>query len=628
MAQIRVLEPHTANKIAAGEVVERPMSIVKELVENAIDAGANSITVEIKNGGISYIRVTDNGVGIQKEQCLLAFERHATSKISTAQDLEHIETLGFRGEALASIAAISKVTLKTKTSEQDVGYLVKIDGGHCKTQQPVACPDGTTFEVCDVFYNTPARLKFLKAPRTEAAYIGEYVSRMIMARPDIAIRFINNDTLIYQSTGNDSLKDSIYCIYGSAVLPHIKEIAFDNGYVKLTGYIGTPVIARPNRMQQSFFLNGRYIRSVLLSRAIQNAFDTRIMVGKYPFAVIKIQIASNEVDVNVHPNKLEVRFKEEKQMESAVLDATKKALEKEEIVEAVWPEKQIKSLQKETFIPKSYHVIEMGQKPSSSKNRPDDRRTAEEGFQLGGVEDNQAAAGYRVKESIPASSFFPDSSIPRFQIIPQKKGVEENKAESIDKQQRFEATPFTIIGQLFKSYWIVQQGERFYIIDQHAAHERILYEKLNAQSYENISQPLLVPSVLQLTHMQFDLAMENLQILKEVGFEIEEFGTLTIRVNAVPYLLGQAETPVFFYDVLNAIEKDLTSTATNQLKRDLIVQMACKHAVKAGESLDKREISALLDEYTKNGTLLTCPHGRPVMIQMSQKDLEKLFKRV
>ena len=665
MSRITVLSPHIANQIAAGEVVERPASVVKELLENAIDAGATAITIEIKNGGIDYIRVTDNGMGIPSDDVLLAFERHATSKISEQEDLTHIETLGFRGEALASIAAVAQVELSTRERGAQTGMRVRVEAGECKLQEQSACPEGTRIEVENLFYHVPARRKFLKAARTEGSFVGEYVSRLILARPDIAFRFVNNEKDVYKSPGDSNLKNAIYCVYGGEVLPHLRQISFDDGYVKLDGYVGTPEIARPNRAQQSFILNGRFIRSMLLSSAMQRAYDTRLMVGRYPFALVNILLSTREVDVNVHPAKLEVRFAQENRLVYAMTEATKKALgfslppevrftASEGVAKAVMiGNKLLKpgQEQKTPNVVRSADITNIASKtvpvapiipatvpdkplePEQTakdaftpEKKPEERRIPVEPVSFPPLEDVTAPKeGFRVKEAL--------YEIPHFRVEPSRpeaesevqaqQQIEQQKLE----QQQFHALPIAVIGQAFDSFWIVQQADILYLIDQHAAHERRLYERFMAQAHEKAAQTFLSAELIQLTPQEFDLLFRHTAILEELGFDLEPFGATSIRVHAVPLLLADAPIGKALREALEMLQAQ-GRASTIELKREAIIQASCKHAVKAGDSLTKTEIEDLLRVFTEEGLPLTCPHGRPVMVKLSHKEIEKMFKRI
>ncbi len=645
MSKITVLSPHIANQIAAGEVVERPASVVKELVENAIDAEATAITIEIKNGGVDYIRVTDNGTGIPAEDVLLAFERHATSKISDQEDLTHIETLGFRGEALASIAAVAQVELSTRERGAQTGVRVRIEAGECKVHEQSACPEGTRIEVENLFYHVPARRKFLKAARTEGSYVGEYVSRLILSRPDISFRFVNNEKDVYRSPGDNNLKNALYCVYGSEVLPHLREVAFDDGYVKLTGYLGTPEIARPSRSHQSFILNGRFIRSMLLSGAMQRAYDTRLMVGRYPFALVNILLSSREVDVNVHPAKLEVRFAQENRMVYAITEASKKALgfslppevhftSTEGVAKAVMigekrmqpePERKTPDVVRPADIPS---VLPKPAFSSSAtpQDQPVPSKTAVQPVAFAPLEDQvRPTEGFRVKEAL--------YEIPHFRVE-SAHGAKESEAQEQQRlerqqqeQQQFHALPVAVIGQAFDSYWVVQQGDTLYLIDQHAAHERRLYERFMAQTHERAAQTFLSAELIQLTPPEYDLLLRHKEILEELGFDVEPFGATSIRVHAAPAMLADVPAGKVIREALEMLQAQ-GRTSTIELKREAIIQASCKHAVKAGDPLTKPEIEDLIRVFTEEGLPLTCPHGRPVMVKLTRREIEKLFKRI
>ena len=643
MNRIIVLQPHIANQIAAGEVVERPASIVKELVENAIDAGASAITIEIKNGGMDYIRVTDNGSGIPAADCLLAFERHATSKISHAEDLTHIETLGFRGEALASIAAVAQVRLKTRAQGEDAGSLVCIEGGACKAHEPIGCPEGTTLEVLNIFYNVPARRKFLKAARTEGGYVGEYLTRMILARPDISFKFLANEKVIYQSPGDGVLKDAIYCVYGGEVLPHLKPIFHDDGYLQITGFVGTEQIARPNRAHQSFLVNGRYIRSNLLSSSIQCAFDTRLMSGRYPFAVISLRIASNEVDVNVHPNKLEVRFTDESRVSRALTNATKAALGSAVAPTMQWPKDTLKAnapfsivleQQEGLTAPKADGKIKFQpSRPIGREDVPSFRLSpticpALESYKLKEADGFVPVDPKPLQQADGAPDIAKEPAVPTFSISSEVSSHEKRISSVLQpEQQAFGITPFSVAGKVFDTYWIVQQGEHIFFIDQHAAHERALYNRFMESQSTPAQQMLLTPEMVTLTPAE-QAALEQYEpIIRSLGFSIEPFGPLTIRVTAVPSILQDCLLTGLVHTILDKLLKQGKAN-TQELLRENMIQASCKHAVKAGDPLTKEEIAALLEDYAREGAPMTCPHGRPVMIQMTRRELEKLFKRI
>ncbi len=614
MNKIHVLQPHIANQIAAGEVVERPMSIVKELVENAVDANASRITVTIKNGGIDYIQVTDDGVGIFPEDCAVAFKRHATSKITSADDLTHIETLGFRGEALASIAAVARVELRSKTRDSDVGTMLRVEGGEETTPKSIACPNGTSIEVRDIFYNVPARLKFLKTARTEGSYIGDYVARMILAHPHIAWEYINNDKTVYQSDGNGDLLSAICVVYGLDVRPHLREIFFDDGYLRLSGYVGTAELSRPNRMQQTFLLNGRYIKSIAMSGALQRAFDTRLMHGRFPFAVIALQVSSREVDVNVHPNKLEVRFADESRVIRAVQAACSRALGGDFSQQ---PPDSRETLSAERHIPLSTLTPDF---------QPFDRKYEDQKIDLRAPKERHS---FSLRE--PSA---PRQSISRFSITAAPKGIPldprpQFRAESSQQETMLPMKPdFRVAGQLFHTYLLIERADTLFIIDQHAAHERILYEEFIARPKEQIAQLLLMPLIVHLDAQQYDTFIGNQLLLEELGFQFGATDTHMPEILAVPYTIPAAQASSFFCDALALLQNNGDAVLSAELKRERIIQSACKHAIKAGQALSQREISQLFEAFDTGGIPMTCPHGRPVMVTVQSRELQKLFKRI
>ena len=646
MKRIQVLSRHTANQIAAGEVVERPASVVKELVENSIDAGSTAVTVEINGGGIEYIRVTDNGSGIIPEDLPTAFLSHATSKISTAEDLAHIETLGFRGEALASIAAVSMLTMRTRTKNADEGAMIRIEGGEVKESGPSGCPEGSTTEVRNLFFNVPARLKFLKSQRAEAGAISDYISRVIMANPAISFKLISNGKQLYHSAGDGQLKSAIFCVYGGETLPHIKPVEYDDGKIKITGYLGTEKLARPNRQHQSLFVNSRYVRSSQVSYGIQRAFDTRLMGGKFPFYVLNIAVDFGDVDVNVHPNKMEVRFKDEQGAVRAATIAARMALG-----DPVAP-----VLTHEDIVPKPRVAPSEKKCAESIFIRPSEKS---EGFRssfTGSFNKPVPNAPVKIKEPVAsynppsAESILPVGSLSygsaREMTIEQKR--EEIKKEAAKpqvfveaaipakkkeippeppKQLDFGKVPYRIIGQLFGCYWVIQQGDEVFFIDQHAAHERRLYESIISKPLEPDSQLLLMPEIEKLTASEYDTLMDNMQLFIELGFDIEEFGPLTVSIRAVPAIFSAPEAPAFIHEAIGILQNK-NSLSTQDIKRSSLIQSACKHAIKAGDILSDIEIKTLLDEYSNSGVPMTCPHGRPVMVRMSKIEFEKLFKRV
>ncbi len=629
MEKIKVLDNSIANKIAAGEVVERPASVIKELVENSIDAGADMITVEIQEGGKSYIRVADNGCGMTKNDAKMCFVRHATSKIHDVDDLFEISTLGFRGEAMASIAAVARVTLKTHCKDDSFGTSIIIDGGNMKSVEPCGCPDGTIVEVSDLFFNVPARLKFLKSQKVEGSAVSDYISRMILARPDIKFKFINNGSVIYQSSGDGILKNAVYSIYGAEVLPHLREVYYNNDLIEISGFIGSQEISRPNRTYQSLFVNGRYVKSIKLSSVLLSAYDTRIMAGRFPFAVLSFRLDYDKVDVNVHPNKLEVKFADEQQVANALLQAARAALEGNTVPVYRFEEQTEAYKEKEEQPPVSQEVRDKLFKELMSRasfNSAGD-------YTVENREPNATAAAEKDKSADEQLSDASPVQIPFFPAVAEETENGDSSEADINKelqtkeQVEFGINPYCIIGCAFDSFWIIQQGETLFIIDQHAAHERLIYEKAIRGELKANSQILFVPIITKLTSEEYDIYSDNKELFAELGFIIEEFGMLTLRITAVPYILKKAEDASFFKDAIDRLSKHKNVTLID-MKREALISASCKGAIKLGNTITEDMIRSILDDYKENGVPLTCPHGRPVMIAITEKDLFKRFKRI
>ena len=645
MKRINVLAPNIANKIAAGEVVERPASVVKELIENSIDAGSTAITVEIMNGGISYIRITDNGSGIDENDVETAFLRHATSKLSAADDLSHIETLGFRGEALASIAAVSKVKMRTRTQAAEYGTMICIEGGVVTAKEPSGCPCGTTIEVSELFFNVPARLKFLKSPRSEAALIGDYVMRLILSNPSVSIRFINNGKTIYQSAGDGSLENAVFCVYGTEVTANLFPVNYDDGYLKLTGYVGSESLARNSRSQQSLFVNHRYIKSATVSYSVQRAFDTRLMHGKFPFFILDMLVSSYEIDVNVHPNKLEIRFKDDQRIGNSVLRAVNAAIDYLPFDNASGAEPVLKS---EAPKPEKLYNLFENKHDGDNKSVELSRESAfnsgdkstyvvysnDKDTNVPFIPDNTDSVSRvvlhdRGNSSMPAFNFpsvqeiSDPGSIPVFSANNDKK-----RSPEISKPEQILLcdSPYTVIGAAFDTYIIVQQQDNLFLIDQHAAHERMLYEKLIKDELRFDSQILLVPERITLDPVQYEILCENLERFTELGFSVQPLNGTMIRIDAVPSMVS-SNAAGFISDAVSVIA-DAGSVSELDLVRSKLIQTACKKALKAGDRLEKEEIYEIIEAYKNGATPMTCPHGRPVIISITKTDLQKRFKRI
>lgn len=640
--KIRVLDPQVANKIAAGEVVERPASVVKELVENSLDAGSTAVTIEIREGGTEYIRITDNGCGIANEDVKTAFLRHATSKLQNAEGLDAIETLGFRGEALASVAAVAKVSMRTHTEFEDSGTLISLEGGVVKEYQPCGCPTGTTVEIRELFFNVPARLKFLKSSRAEAAAVGDYVLRLILGNTDVSFKFINNGKPVYHSAGDGSLENALICVYGADAAEHIKPVRYDDGYLYIEGFCGDEFLSRSNRNQQSVFVNGRYIRSPQISYAAQRAYNTRLMVGKFPFFALNIGISPREVDVNVHPNKLSVRFRDEERIQSAVTLAIRDALEgkssieesnpatfaepaKAEDVYSVFRREERSPDHKPAFEPapnfKPEPVIPY-EKNDAKELAPKTDPSEAPKIKLPGDDEGVLICMRDSASSAPAVETADVNGVVHY-TFPEPVSNETVKEEAIT----FDLNPYSIIGTAFDTYIIVEQGDSVFYIDQHAAHERILYEKLIKDELKFDSQILLTPKILQLSPVEYQVLTENIERFRELGFELEEFGSVSVSISAVPFGVKKESIEKLVSEMIEIIRKQGTVKELDILRSSLI-RSSCKHAVKAGQMLDKHGIEEILSHYADGSTPLTCPHGRPVMVRISRRDLEKLFKRI
>lgn len=695
---IRILDAATVGRIAAGEVVERPSSVVKELMENSIDAGATSITVEIRGGGIDYLRVTDNGCGIEPGQVRLAFENHATSKLQNVDQLNDIRTLGFRGEALPSIASVSHVEMTTRARNQETGMKLTIDGGENLKVKEAGCPEGTTFIMKDLFYNLPVRRAFLKKPSYEGGLVGDAVARMIMGNPNISVRYINNGNNVYHSFGDGKLRHAVFAVYGKQVAERMIEMDASEGGTRIYGMIGVGELARSTRAHQMFFINGRSVRCPLLTKALEEVCRSRVTIGMYPMCALNIVIPPTSVDVNVHPNKLEVRFRDEIHMRMVaerlmatafegekVLQlnggsAVQKTVERvatvreimpapvqetpKDIVKPIEPEKQEKTAETKKNPEKTQPLEEKPVQQSVRGRKSSDGDRGEQMMlfhELAKAELKKLELGetkeVRETSAIPVVPAVRPVSPAREMPLPERKptafvearpvkqvagGAELTlpKAEPVVRPQetaisrppetenkQMEAAPYRVIGVLLKTYILVEAGDSLLLIDQHAAHERLQYEKYMAQlEAGSASQQLLTPIILHLSGREMALIQENMEILNDAGYTVEPFGEMDIQVRAVPYILGKAELKPIFMDMINSLNK--LKNATIDARRAQVMQMACKSAVKAGDSLSKSEIHALIQQMLATGAPPTCPHGRPVMKSISQRELEKMFKRI
>lgn len=660
---IRILDAATVGRIAAGEVVERPASVVKELIENALDAGASSITVEIRGGGIDYLRVTDNGCGIEAGQVRLAFENHATSKLQRAEQLEDIRTLGFRGEALPSIAAVARVEMTTRTARQPSGMRYSSEGGQNIRLQETGCPLGTTLIVKDLFFNVPVRRAFLKKPAYEGGLVSDAVARMLLGNPQVSLRFINGGKTAFHSFGDGKLRHSVFAVYGRETAEGMVELDAAEGGARIHGLIGVGELSKATRAHQFFFINGRSVRCPLLSRALEQVCRGRVTIGQFPMCVLNLVLPPTSVDVNVHPNKLEVRFRDEEQMRGVCERLIARAFEGERVLQAEKLSAPAASVE---------HRVEVTQIPLPAQPPAQTGDTASRG---GG----QTAPAPAVR-SVPDVDFKPQmpplptpgkprqlqldlgdasasrilredpfslagwngcrgtelSEARRAECAPETKadahrgengGQGQTVAADETAARQAEDRSFRVIGTLFKTYILVEAGDSLLLIDQHAAHERLQYERFMARLEQGTaSQQLLVPLVFQLSAREMAVVEENLATLEAAGYGVEPFGEQDIRVTAVPFVMGQAELRPLFLEMLQSLGQ--LRAATVDARRAQVIQMACKSAVKAGDQLTDSEIAALLSDMRATGAPPTCPHGRPVARVIQRRELEKMFKRI
>lgn len=721
MGEIVLLDQSTINKIAAGEVVERPAAVVKELVENAIDAGANAVTVEIKGGGIEFIRITDNGSGIEKDQVQIAFKRHATSKIRTAEDLLSVSSLGFRGEALASISAVAKVELVTKTRGTLTGTRYELDGGAEKALEEIGCPEGTTFVVRNLFYNVPARRKFLKSAVTEASYINDLVERLAISNPSISFKFINNNQLKLQTSGNGNRKDIIYHIYGRDITANLLEVKSDTPVVKIEGYIAKPVVNRGNRNYMNYFINGRYIKSAIVNKAIEEAYKPYMMQHRHPMTALQFTIDSQFIDVNVHPAKLEIRFTNGQAVYQAVYQAVSDALAGKNMIPEVSvgkekkpertkeaknapePFEQKRKFEEKTAVGKQiveaakvisqFEEIKKKQrmvreessfytKGKAEEKIPDiaggsanmEKTTAEESKgssselsfdsnKNAAQVENETVAAAKESASVALEQFLaakePDvtevdrhlenvAQTPvetgkenifkqevgrRTEPVWDKTNTKQQELFQTEEEQKFlskEAKKHhKIIGQIFDTYWIVQYQDKMFLIDQHAAHEKVLFERtMKSLANKGItSQMLQPPIILSLSMREEQTLQKHQEELRRLGFEIEAFGGREFSVRAVPAnLFGVAQVELLT-ELLDSLTEEIKVKKADVIL-EKVASMSCKAAVKGNMKLSIMEAEALIDELMELENPYHCPHGRPVIVSMSKNEIEKKFKRI
>lgn len=631
---IQVLDQTTINQIAAGEVVERPSSVVKELMENAIDAGATAVTVEIREGGIDFIRITDNGCGIPGKEIPLAFLRHSTSKIKTAADLMTVSSLGFRGEALSSIAAVSQVELITKTPDSLSGSRYQIEGGKEKGLEEIGAPDGTTFISRNLFFNTPARRKFLKTPATEGGHVADLVEKIALSHPEISIRLIVNGQNRLHTSGNHNLKDIIYTVYGREIAAQLIPLQAETEMVKVSGFIGKPVIARGNRNFENYFINGRYIKSSLVSKAIEDGYKSYMMQHKYPFTLLHLEIEPEFIDVNVHPSKMELRFKDGESMYRTIYHAITDALsEKELIPEVVLDEKnkeQYPGSQGKNMPPATKEVSPLPGSKATEHLRKGIR--GPEPFEVRRME-AMGIKNYAAVNEVagPKETPAPYRTGREFSISPETAVKSAQQLEMFDNRLLSERARYShrLIGQVFDTYWLVEYNEQLYIIDQHAAHEKVLFEKTFAslKSREYTSQMISPPIILTLSMQEEGLLKRYLDVFNQVGFEIEPFGGNEYAVRAVPDNLFSLAKKELLLEMLDSLSED-TGAGTFEMIYDRIATMSCKAAVKGNNRLSDREANELIDQLLKLDNPYACPHGRPTIISISKYEMEKKFKRI
>lgn len=739
MGNIVLLDDLTINKIAAGEVIERPASVIKEMVENSIDAGANNITVEIKNGGISFIKVTDNGKGIAADDLEIAFERHATSKIRSAEDLDVVTSMGFRGEALASIAAIANVEMISKTESQDIGYKIVVEAGNVLDKQEVGCQTGTSITVRNLFFNTPVRYKFLKKDYTESGYVEDVITRIALVNPDIAIKLINTGKTVIQTNGNGDLKSVIYSIYGKDVATGILPVDYTYEDIQVSGVIGKPEIARSNRSNQLFFVNKRFIKDKTLTAATEQAFKGLIPIGKFGFVVLNITMNPSKVDVNVHPAKLEVRFEEENKIFQSIYHAIKDTLLKSELVANTekqeentediskglfdFRKNEVKKIENyndeeskiKTNVVNTQNKINVGQGgPINTadileqlKKMKEDLKEQVAEQQVNHKEElNENQSEIQVKDSeIIDENTEKEQNVERKKEYEEKQEVQEilqkeetkdtetvdiseNKLDKVNEQikelenmtyeettkvdfnemytklfgtkpimtntesieeksqntavdlikdnvsvfediEEYKKPVYKFIGIVFNTYIIIEMDKEMYIIDQHAAHERIMYEKVKKNYYSESSkdsQMLLLPDIITLTHKEMDIARDNIEMFEKVGFSLEEFGENTIKLTGVPTVCIDIDNKELFLETLDEIDT-VARTAKQEKEEKFIATVACKAAVKANMVLSKEEVENLMDKLLELPNPFTCPHGRPTAIKMSKYDIERKFAR-
>ncbi|MCI8939665.1 MAG: DNA mismatch repair endonuclease MutL [Dorea sp.] len=680
MGKIQVLDQITIDKIAAGEVIERPASIVKELAENAIDAGATAVAIEIKEGGISLIRITDNGCGIEKEDVRSAFLRHSTSKIRSVEDLTGIQSLGFRGEALSSIAAVSQVELITKPREVSYGITYRIEGGKEISMDETGAPDGTTFLIRQLFYNTPARRKFLKTAMTEASHVADLVTRIALSHPEVSFQFLNNGQSKIHTSGNGNKKDIIYHIYGRDIASHLLRVEAEDENLSLTGYIGEPVVSRGNRNFENYFINGRYIKSNIIAKAIEDAYKDFTMQHKYPFTALYLTVKGELLDVNVHPSKMEVRFGSQQAIYNFIYDAVGKSLHQKELIphveapeprevkkeaagtvpgvvgtagnqkkqSALWNDKKRQenplynkqsTLCIENEHQKNTETSENRVFPTNSDTKQSALHKKDLDYFMGKMRERVAA--YHSEKGAPGEmevsvrSRTSQAGQVKEEVVSYRGQAKLHQAKQLDLfEERLldkkSVKEHQMIGQVFNTYWLVEFQENLYIIDQHAAHERVLYEKTleGLKTREYTSQNISPPIILELSMKEAELLISHMDSFARIGFEIENFGPDSYAVCAVPDNLFGIAKKELLTEMIDSLSDEIYTGLTPDMIDEKIASMSCKAAVKGKMRLSAAEADALIGELLELENPYHCPHGRPTIISMTKRELEKKFKRI
>ena len=661
MREIRLLDNNTINKISAGEVVERPSSVDKELAENSIDAGASAVTIEIRDGGTSLIKISDNGSGIPKEQVKTAFLRHATSKISDIEDLDYIYSLGFRGEALASIASVSQIEMVTKTQNEELGCKIEISGGNMIEESECACAGGTSITVKNIFFNVPARRKFLKKPATESGYISDTVNKLALAHPEISFKYINNGNVMLHTSGNNDLKTAVFHVYGKEMSQKMIDVSCEENGFRLFGLIGKPELSRGNRNYENLFINGRFIKNDVVSQAVEEAYKTRLMIGKFPVFILSLTLSADMVDVNVHPAKLEVRFRDDDVIYDFIYNAVYEALKSIALIpKSDWnsaPSEKVKKLIengnfldnqnscankdegntaphdsnrfKQEVIPET-NITEVINKNIFSKvdesvkyNSEGTRHSIDELKELykNKMDSEDINGGKNILKERQLG-YIPDKDVGQ-EIMPTPDNIEE-----LEQAERF-FNNYKITGQIFSTYWIVEQGSSIFLIDQHAAHERILFERI-MNEFKNgdvVSQRILQPIALNLSEKEAILLNENVELMERFGFDIEFLGGINYVIKGMPYIFQTPENLSFFTEILDTLGVGQNENVYDK-KIHTIATIACKAAVKANDKLSVQEAVSLIERLLKLDNPFSCPHGRPTIIELTKYELEKKFKRI